>query len=251
MMGRVSLVAHRGQPLTYPENSLQGFRHVLDAGVEYVETDVQITAGGIPVLSHDANLLKLTGKQIIIADHDYDAIRDISAGFSERFGDKYSNYRIATLQQFVSLLKGYPDVTCFIELKEASLNYFGNRAVDLVMQALQDVQLQFVLLSFEYDALLYAKQNYDLPLGWVLPDWSEDHKEKANELNPKFLFVDADFCPHDESTIWQGDWQWVVYTINTEQEIERFAGLGIELIETNRYSELKKESTIIDVSNDF
>lgn len=251
MMGRISLVAHRGQPLTFPENSLHGFQHVLDAGAEYLETDVHITAGGLPILSHDANLLKLTGKQIIIADHEYDAIREIPAGFPERFGDKFNDYRIATLEQFVYLLKNYPDVTCFIELKEASLNYFGNKAVDLVMQALEDISQQCVLISFDYDALLYAKQNYDLPFGWVLPDWSEDHKDKAAELDPKFLFVDTDFCPQEESGIWQGDWQWVAYTINSDEEIEHYAGLGIELIETNRFSELKKESAIIDVSNDF
>ena len=35
------------------------------------------------------------------------------------------------------------------------------------------------------------------------------------------------------------------------EQVEHFAGLGIELIETNRFSELMEESDIIDVSNDY
>ena len=250
MMGRVSLVAHRGQPLSFPENSLQGFRHVLDAGASYVETDVHITADGVPVLSHDANLLKLTGKQIIIADHAYDAIRDMSAGYAERFGDQFEDYRIATLAQFAELLQGYPNVTCFIELKASSLNYFGLKAVDLTLKALQPIESQSVLISYEYDALQYARQHAELPLGWVLPEWSEENRRKALALQPDYLFVDSDFCPQDQAEIWHGPWQWVAFTLNSAQEVAHYAGLGIELIETNRYSELKQESRV-DVSNDF
>lgn len=251
MTGRVTLVGHRGQPLSYPENSLQGFTHVLEAGVGYVETDVHITADGIPILSHDANLLKLTGKQIIIADHEYDSISQMSAGFPERFGDKFKETRIATLQDFSNLLKNWPNVTCFIELKGSSLNYFGERAVDLTIEAIQEIAHQCVFISFEYDAMLYAKEKFDLPLGWVLPEWSEENQQKARNLSPDYLFVDVDFCPQEKSEIWSGGWKWVAYTANKAEQVEHFAGLGIELIETDRYSELKQESDIVDVSNDF
>ena len=251
MTGRVTLVGHRGQPLSYPENSLQGFRHVMQAGASYIETDVHITADGIPILSHDANLLKLTGKQIIIADHEYESISRISAGFPERFGNTFSESRIATLREFTALISDWPNVTCFIELKGSSLNYFGMRAVDLTMEAIQGIEHQCVFISFEYDALQYAKENYDLPLGYVLPEWSKENYQKANKLSPDYLFVDADYCPTEKSDLWPGSWKWVVYTANTAKEVKHYAGLGIELIETDRYSELKQESDIVDVSNDF
>ncbi|MCK4707313.1 MAG: hypothetical protein KAU21_01760, partial [Gammaproteobacteria bacterium] len=149
MTGRVSLIAHRGQPLSFPENSLEGFRHVVESGTIYVETDVNITSDGIPVLSHDANLLKLTEKQIIVADHSYDEIKDMPAGFSERFGNKFDHCRIATVAQFSELFKSWPDVTCFVEIKEPCLNYFGLKAVDLIMHALKDIHSQVVIISFD------------------------------------------------------------------------------------------------------
>jgi glycerophosphoryl diester phosphodiesterase len=251
MMGRVSLVAHRGQPETFPENSLQGFAHALQAGARYIETDVHITADGIPVLSHDANLLKLTGKQIIISDHSYEQIKDMQAGFPERFGDRFNDCRIATLEQFCELMKAWPEVTCFIELKSSSMSYFGEKAVDLTLQALQPIIAQCVLISFDHDALMYAAQHYSIPLGWVLPDWVDDYRHKAEQLKPKYLFIDQEFCPSDASELWPGTWTWAAYTINTAQQVDRLAGLGIELLETDRYSDLIEESDNIDVSNDF
>jgi len=251
MMGRVSLIAHRGQPLTFPENSLEGYKHVAEAGTRYVETDIHITADGIPVLSHDANLLKLTGKQIIISDHSYDEIKDMPAGFPERFSAQYDHCRIATLQQFVELMKSWPDITCFIELKRSSLSYFGDKAVDLTLLGIESIQSQCVLISYDYDALSYAQEHYKIPLGWVLPEWSEDNRSKAEALDPEFLFVDVDFCPQESSEIWQGNWQWAAFTINDNKTIEQFSGLGIELLETDRYSDLIQESDIVEVSTDF
>lgn len=251
MPGRVQLIGHRGQPDSFPDNSLPGFSHVLNAGAGYVETDVHISSDGIPILSHDANLLEITGKQIIIADHAYETFRQMPASFPERFGKKFSDNRLATLEEFSSLLTQWPNVTCFIELKGSSINYFGNRAVDLTMEALEPISSQCVLISFEYEALKYAREKYDLPIGWVLPEWSSENHEKANSLSPDYLFVDADFCPEEKSEIWSGSWSWAVYTVNTAEQVEHFAGLGIELIETNRFSELKEESDIIDVSNDY
>jgi len=251
MTGRVSLVAHRGQPRSFPENSLEGFRHVLKSGTGYVQTYVDISADGIPLLSHDAHLLKLSGKQIIVADISFDQIKQIPAGYTERFGDKFQNSRIASLAQFADLLKDWPDVTCFIELKSASINYFGLKAVDITMEALAEIESQVVLISFDEEAVAYAKKNYDVPVGWVLPEWSEENQQKAVELKPQYLFVDIDFCPQKKAELWKGGWEWVAYTINRAEDVKHYAGLGIELIETNRYSELKRESKIVDESYDF
>ncbi|MBL4763235.1 MAG: hypothetical protein JKY93_11135, partial [Gammaproteobacteria bacterium] len=48
------LVAHRGEPDNYPENSLQGFQTALSAGAKFLETDIQITKDDVAILSHDA-----------------------------------------------------------------------------------------------------------------------------------------------------------------------------------------------------
>ena len=48
----VALLAHRGARGSRVENSLEAFAYALSLGVSSLETDVQLTADGVPVLSH-------------------------------------------------------------------------------------------------------------------------------------------------------------------------------------------------------
>ncbi len=47
------LIGHRGARSLFPENTLEGFRSAIAAGLLQFEIDVAMTLDGIPVLSHD------------------------------------------------------------------------------------------------------------------------------------------------------------------------------------------------------
>ena len=119
------LIGHRGEPFNWPENSLPGFQAALQAGACLLETDVQITADGIAVLSHDPSTLKITGSDLQITASDYETLRVLPAGYPDRFGDRYRDLRIARLDEFVALLQQWPDARAFIEIKEASISAHG------------------------------------------------------------------------------------------------------------------------------
>lgn len=50
------IIAHRGTPREHPENSLPGFARALALGADAIELDVHVTADGVPVVHHDAEL---------------------------------------------------------------------------------------------------------------------------------------------------------------------------------------------------
>ncbi|BCH26469.1 glycerophosphoryl diester phosphodiesterase [Mesorhizobium sp. L-8-10] len=50
------ITGHRGARNLWPENSLTGFRNVLDIGVDAIEFDVHLTRAGELVVIHDATL---------------------------------------------------------------------------------------------------------------------------------------------------------------------------------------------------
>jgi glycerophosphoryl diester phosphodiesterase len=54
------VAAHRGGALLWPENSLTAFRLALELGVDYLETDVHLTADGEVVILHDPTLDRTT-----------------------------------------------------------------------------------------------------------------------------------------------------------------------------------------------
>ena len=237
------LIGHRGEPVSWPENSLAGFSAILQAGARYLETDVQLTADGVPILSHDASLLRVSGKDIAITETEYATLSDIPAGYQERFDDKYQHYRIARLDEFVTLLGQWPGTTAFVEIKHGSLVAHGYACVvDTVMQTIRPVEKQCVLISFEYDALVYCRDHYNLPIGWVLPEWSKANHVSAIELAPEYLFCNRKRLPADTEPLWQGPWQWAVYTINDAGEARAQLDRGIQLVETNVIRQLMPAS---------
>ena len=233
------LIGHRGEPDTWPENSLAGFEAVLSAGARYIETDVQLPADGVPVLSHDPSLLRVTGQNVVITATQYETVRAIPAGYQERFGDSYPDFRIARLDEFVELLQQWPRAKAFVELKQASIIAHGKaRVVETVMNAIRSVATQCTLISFDYDALVYIRKHYRIPIGWVLPEWSAANQTRAIELDPEYLFCNRKRLPADSEPLWQGPWQWVIYTINSAVEANAYLQRGSHLIETNAIRQL-------------
>lgn len=57
----ITLCAHRGGALLWPENSLTAFRHSLALPVEEVECDVHLSSDGVVMVHHDATLDRMTG----------------------------------------------------------------------------------------------------------------------------------------------------------------------------------------------
>lgn len=228
------LIAHRGEPESWPENSLVGYRAVLEAGARYIETDVQISADGIAVLSHDPSMQRITGHDLQITATDYRTLRACPAGHPEQFGTRYRDLHIARLDELATLLQQWPQARAFIELKPDSIEAFGiARVLDIVMDCLAVVPNQCILISFDYAALQHVRANNPLPIGWVLPDWSAENRALAVELAPEYLFCNRKRLPSQDKPLWPGPWQWVIYTLNEAADITHYRALGANMAETN------------------
>ncbi|HEY6564294.1 MAG TPA: glycerophosphodiester phosphodiesterase family protein, partial [Pirellulaceae bacterium] len=82
----VELVAHRGLPFRFPENSWLGYRHAVAAGAKWLETDVQLTADGIPILYHDDDTARMSGRPGSLADVSISDLQKLGVFHPERFG---------------------------------------------------------------------------------------------------------------------------------------------------------------------
>ncbi|XP_054852927.1 glycerophosphoinositol inositolphosphodiesterase GDPD2 [Eublepharis macularius] len=58
-----ALFGHRGAPMLAPENTLMSFRKALNCGVHVLETDVLVSADGVPFIMHDEKLTRTTNVQ--------------------------------------------------------------------------------------------------------------------------------------------------------------------------------------------
>jgi glycerophosphoryl diester phosphodiesterase len=153
------IIAHRGDSAHRPENTLASFVSALEVGADIVELDVQLTADGHVVVIHDATLDRTTNGHGPVAGLSLAALRELSAGFPDRFGDAYRDERIPTLAEVLALLKGRARV--LVEIKKESIGEDAEGGIEAhtieeVRKA--DMAGDVVFLSFERRALLRCRR---------------------------------------------------------------------------------------------
>ena len=79
-MTRPLFIAHLGASAEAPENTLAAFRRALALGVDGIELDVQVSHDGVPVVFHDATLVRLTGRRGRLAQFTARELRPMRVG---------------------------------------------------------------------------------------------------------------------------------------------------------------------------
>jgi glycerophosphoryl diester phosphodiesterase len=239
------LIGHRGEPSSYPENSLSGFEAVLHAGAAYIETDVQITADGIPVLCHDPDVVRMTGHDDVVMQTDYATLSRLPAGYPARFGTRFADVRISRLGELALLLKRWPRARALVEVKQHSIETFGvARVMDTILAELREVFAQCIIISFQQDPLIHTRAASGLAIGWVLPEWSDASRAAAARLRPEYLVCSRKRLPPEPEPLWSGPWEWVVYTVNTVEEALALRNRGIVLLETDNIRKLLHDARL-------
>ena len=233
-------MAHRGLSAAYPENTVLAMQAALEAGARYVEFDVQLTKDLVPVVIHDATLLRTTGKVGDVRQLNSADLVEYNAGFSKKFGDQFNGDEVAipTLEDMVALMLHNPKLTCFVELKRASIAIFGaSKFVDTVLQYLQPVLKQCVIISFDQHILQLIKDKAQVRVGWVFDRWQEQWRNVAQRLQVDYLFVDIDCIPSVDA-LTPGDWKWVIYEVDAPDVAQFWLQNGAHMIETNNVESL-------------
>ncbi|GAB4516851.1 MAG: hypothetical protein Kow0047_28700 [Anaerolineae bacterium] len=100
-------VGHRGASAYAPENTLTAFRRAIELGADAVELDVRLSADGVPVVIHDAELLQSGGNKRRVRDLTVGELQSVDVGGGEH---------IPTLAEVIDALRG--EVALYIELKD-------------------------------------------------------------------------------------------------------------------------------------
>ena len=236
-----TLIAHRGYSGRYPENTLLAYKKAYQCGARYMELDLQLTRDLKPILHHDQSLLRMAGVDLDIREIKAKQVKRMHAVYQQKFGTEFLQNRFTTFAKFCRWLKRKPDTTVFVELKQESIDRFGVEVfVEQVSKriAKQGVAAQCVIISFNQQSLEYCRKISELPVGWVLPDWTEQSQGILERLKPEFVFCDKTLLPANNNDIWQGSWQWAVYNLDDVPAAIQMANRGISWLETNEIGKL-------------
>lgn len=199
------LVAHRGYSGRYPENTLLAYRAAYQHGARYMELDLQLTSDRVPVLHHDASLLRMANVEADIRDTKLKHFKAMNAAYPQRFEDEFSDNRFTSFRKYCKWLARHTSVTTFVEIKQESIERFG---IPLFMDEVHkrilatETETQCVIISFNQEVLEYTRKLSSMRTGWVLPSWNQGNREVAEQLKPDFLFSDKEILPRNDEDLW-------------------------------------------------
>lgn len=154
-MGQTIVFAHRGLPVKFTENSLQGFKYAVEHGAEGVEFDVHLTKDKVPVVMHDETLDRTTNGTGYIKDYTLNEIRKFHLENGEP---------VPLLSELFEILQD-KDLYINLEFKTNKIHDVGIEAIVLSLAKQYHFVHPIIFSSFNYQTLkncqkIDAQQQY-------------------------------------------------------------------------------------------
>lgn len=223
----VEVTAHRGYSAVYPENTIPAFKGAIQVGADWAELDVQQTADGEVIVMHDSNLKRTTGLDKEVWQVTWDEIKDLDNG--SWFDKKYQTVRIPTLEEVLKVCRG--KIHLNIEIKPSG---HDKDLEEQVAKLLKKYHMRdtCVVSSLKYDSLRKIKE-------------ADDSIETAYITSVSYgNFTDLEYADgySVESTLLSKSFvnkaqkagkQIYVWTVNSEERLEKVVGMGIDNVITD------------------
>jgi glycerophosphoryl diester phosphodiesterase len=157
------VMAHRGNRVACPENTLAAFRRALEDGADILETDLHLTRDGVFVCLHDATVDRTTNGQGRVDALTLSELKQLSANYGRT---EFALERVPTLAELAALLPA--EIMLALELKtDAFCKPAVARRLADELQAL-GVRARTVVLSFHMPRVLAVRAAApDIPIGYI------------------------------------------------------------------------------------
>jgi len=157
------VMAHRGNRVACPENTLAAFRQALADGADILETDLHLTADGVFVCIHDGTVDRTTDSHGAVAEMTLAEIKTLSASYGR---PEFRAETVPTLAELTAILPA--DVAVALELKTDRF-----LEADVCQQLANEldesgVRQRTIVLSFSLPRLQAVQAIApDIPIGWI------------------------------------------------------------------------------------
>ncbi len=220
---RPEIVAHRGDSVRAPENTLPAFNLAMqEENVEWIELDLRQCKDGTIVVSHDDNLVGKIGETAYIHDLTYDELKTLDVG--AWFSKKYEGTHLMTFDELLNLCKG--KIKLQIEIKPTNYdNDFPQAVADKIRE--YDMTERVVVTSLSHDCLITLKKyapeittvyNMSAASGRIdeieAVDWYSIEARNVTESLVRYIHAK--------------DKKIYVWTINDSSEVQALIDMGVD-----------------------
>ena len=157
------VMAHRGNRVACPENTMASFRQALIDGADIIETDLHLSADGVIVCIHDATLERTTDGHGSVSEKPLAELKSFSASYGR---PEFVHERIPTLEELAAIIPD--DVALALELKSDAFLHSETCQKMVACLDKTGVRDRTVALSFNIERLMAVREVApDIPIGWI------------------------------------------------------------------------------------
>ncbi|MFI1205778.1 LamG-like jellyroll fold domain-containing protein [Streptomyces sp. NPDC020883] len=227
---RTYTVGHRGAPKLAPENTIASLQTAIDRGADWIETDVQFTKDGQPVIMHDPTVDRMTnGKGRI----DQLTAEEISKLTVKGGG------RVPTLEEVLTLLKG-TSTRLLLEIKGTQTSASVDHALRLVSEA--GLTERTMAQSFDEDVVRYAVASaYKTKVALLRDNLDPDPVATAHKFSLSAYAVNFNglsISPAAVDELKSAGVEVFVWTVDRDSDWQAATTWGVDGIITNRADQL-------------
>jgi len=157
------IIAHRGDSVHAPENTLAAFRLAVEAGAEGIELDVRLARDGVAVVFHDSSLDRIAGLEGKVVHYSSEQLRNMDVGtwfnrHTPKFADPaFESEYVPTLAETLEFLRGFEGLI-YIELKckDADAERLSKAVCDVLSSS--PLLPRIVVKSFKLSVIPHVKK---------------------------------------------------------------------------------------------
>ncbi|MBI1908911.1 MAG: glycerophosphodiester phosphodiesterase [Deltaproteobacteria bacterium] len=221
------VIAHRGDTKQATENTLEAISAAVRKGADGIETDLRLSADGIPFLFHDKTLERLAGRPEKVEKLTWRELREVRL---------QGNLQIPTLDNLCEIAG--EELLLNIELKASSLQE-SRRMADAVTSLVGNRNPnRFLFSSFNPVSLYYLKKK--LPrfrIGMLFAEQTIFFSRQPwarRWLKPYSLHPSIKLATDEKIQQYRREgFEIFVWTVNEENDIQRLTSLGVTGIITD------------------
>lgn len=225
-------VAHRGSSGSYPENTRLAFEKALEAGVDMIEADCQLSKDGHVVVFHDERLARTAKAHGTVKGKSLKQLKKLDVG--RWFKRSFKGERILTLEELLEIVDGRADLN--LDIKSIPRRPLGIELKILFILSHYNYLERAILTSFDYRLLRRVRDfSPDARIGVLYgAGVKENPFQAARELGAYSVHLQKEVAtPAMLERTSQLGLKVFVWTVNEVAEMEEFISLGVDGIITD------------------
>ena len=234
MIVKDKIIGHRGASMYAPENSASSLKLASLMGIEWIETDVQITLDNKLVIFHDEKLERTSNGEGFLALKKFSDLKKLDIG--SWFSKEFEGERILSLVEFLDLIKKY-EFSLQLEIK-----HMHGKEYEIVEEIVKQIDPyldyfkgKLFVSSFSEKCLrLFSRKLPKIPLALALSFVPKFPDQIANEAGVDILHFGDEFVDNSSlERLTKSKTEFAVATVNDKKRAQFLLRNGVQSILTD------------------